>query len=90
MRRLRKVPKLTDFQKFQRLIWCLRYKDMDFKDYVFVDETTLIVFEKPRYQLRLPSSRPEAVPCTSKWESKIHVWGGISFKGATDFAVIFF
>ena len=73
MRRLRTSPKLTDFQKLQRFIWCHKYKDVNLENYVFVDETTLIVYEKPKYQLRLPSSRPEALTCSSKFESKIHI-----------------
>ncbi|CAF0953586.1 unnamed protein product [Brachionus calyciflorus] len=79
--------KLTEIQKLERLIWCQRYLKCDFEDYIFVDETTAVVYEKPLYHLRYPSSRPEAFPCTSKFECKIHVWAGISFQGATNFAL---
>ncbi|RNA36816.1 hypothetical protein BpHYR1_007423 [Brachionus plicatilis] len=47
-----------------------------------------VVYDQPIYHLRLPSSRPEAIPSSSKFECKIHVWGGISYNGATEFAVI--
>ncbi|RNA28937.1 hypothetical protein BpHYR1_037534 [Brachionus plicatilis] len=86
-RRLSNAPNLTELHKLACLIWCLRHKNCDFDDYVFVDETSIIVYDKPSYQLRLFSSQPEAIPCTSKFKSKIHIWGGISRKGITEFAV---
>ncbi|RNA42071.1 hypothetical protein BpHYR1_016415 [Brachionus plicatilis] len=88
LRRIRKCPKQNDLQKLQRLIWCQRNRDCDFKDYIFVDETTIVVYDQPIYHLRLPSSRPEAIPSSYKFECKIHVWGGISYNGATEFASI--
>lgn len=84
-----KAPNLTELHKLARLIWCLRHKNCDFDDYVFVDETSIIVYDKPTCHLRLFSSQPEAIPCTSKFKSKIHIWGGISRKGITEFAVYF-
>lgn len=67
----------------------MNYKDEDFNNYIFVDETSVIVFDKPLYHLRLRSSTPISVPCSSKHKSKVNVWGGISFKGPTLFAVFF-
>jgi hypothetical protein len=52
-----------------------------------VDETTIRLWDLPLYHWRLRSSRPEAIPCTSKFRDKVNICGGISFKGATDFKV---
>lgn len=79
---------MTDLHKIQRLIWSLIYKDADFENYNFVDETTVRVFEKPFYHIRFPTSYPTAIPCSSKFESKLNIWAGISYKGATNFAVM--
>ncbi|CAF1083718.1 unnamed protein product [Brachionus calyciflorus] len=56
-------------------------------DYIFVDETMIRIFEKPIYHLRLPTCFPKALPSTSKFACKLNIWGGISYKGPTEFAV---
>ena len=43
--------------------------------------------EVPFYHSRPKGSRPEAVPSTTKYRVKLNVWGGISYLGATNFAV---
>ena len=86
-RRLRKAPYLTDLHKLNRLNWCLTYQDTDFKNYVFVDETSVRLWDLPLYHWRLRGSYPQAVPMTEKYRKKLHVWGGISHKGLTRFAV---
>ncbi|RNA15871.1 Transposable element Tcb2 transposase [Brachionus plicatilis] len=86
-RRLRQSPYLSESHKLQRLIWCLKHYNCDFKEYIFVDETTIRLFEPPMYHLRYPSAYPNAFPCTSKTKSKLNVWGGISFMGPTNLAV---
>ncbi|CAF1076286.1 unnamed protein product [Brachionus calyciflorus] len=35
----------------------------------------------------LKNSRPMAVPCSSKHASKLNVWGGISYRGPTEFGI---
>lgn len=55
LRRLRKSPKSPDFKKLHQLIWCYRFKDYDFNEYLSVSETTIEVYNQPFYHLRLPS-----------------------------------
>ncbi|RNA07925.1 hypothetical protein BpHYR1_011579, partial [Brachionus plicatilis] len=43
LRRLKKSPLLTEFQKLKRLIWCLQNQNNQFENYIFVDEVTIIV-----------------------------------------------
>jgi hypothetical protein len=52
-----------------------------------VDETTIKLWDLPLYHWRLRGSKPEAIPCTSKYRAKVNICGGISFKGTTDFKV---
>lgn len=86
-RRVKKGPYLTIKQQRERLIWCLVHKDFDFSYHVFVDETTLKLFQPPFYHWRLPNKYPKAIPCTNKHKSKINIWGGISYRGPSDFSV---
>ncbi len=86
-RRLRKAPYLTDLHKLNRFNWCLTYENADFSKYVFVDETSVRLWDLPLYHWRLQSSYPEAIPMTEKYRNKLNVWGGFSYKGLTRFAV---
>jgi len=52
-----------------------------------VDETTVRLFETPRYHWRYPTSRPTPIYETSKYRQKVNIWGGISYKGPTMFAI---
>jgi hypothetical protein len=86
-RRLRKAPYLTDLHKLNRLNWCLTHENTDFSNYVFVDETSVRLWDLPLYHWRLKSSYPNAIPMTEKYRRKLNVWGGFSYKGLTRFAV---
>ena len=86
-RRLRKAPYLTDLHKLNRLNWCLNNENTDFSNYVFVDETSVRLWDLPLYHWRLRNKYPRAIPMTEKYRGKLHVWGGMSFKGLTRFAV---
>ncbi|RNA37155.1 hypothetical protein BpHYR1_026053, partial [Brachionus plicatilis] len=77
-RRLRKSPILIDYQKL--------FQNFEFTNYIFVDETTIRLSERPIYHLRYPAKYPANIPSTSKHEGKLNIWAGISFKGATNFA----
>ena len=50
----------------------------------------LLNWDLPLYHWRLPSSYPEGIPSTAKERGKVNKCAGISFKGATEFAVIVF
>jgi hypothetical protein len=73
--------------KFKRLIWRLRYKGNDLRKYLFVDETTIRLWDPPLYHWRLLKAYPESIPTTDKYRKKENIWGGISFFGSTKFAV---
>ena len=54
---------------------------------MFVDETTIRILELPLYQVR-EKGEPAGINSTSKYRLKLNIWGGISYRGATPFAVI--
>lgn len=87
--RLRKAPYLTDENKLERLVWCLNNQDTDFSRYLFIDESKINIFDVPPYHIRKKCTRPPAIPCTTKYKLKLNVCGGISERGATEFAVIY-
>ena len=70
-----------------RYKWCKNNANNSFTDYLFSDESTVRVLEVPLYHLRKKSSRPETIPHTAKARLKVNIWGAISYKGATPFAV---
>jgi hypothetical protein len=71
-----------------RLLWCKKHRNTDFSKHIFTDETMIRLWDLPLYHCRLPSSYPEAIPCTTKYRKKINICGGISFEGPTPFKVI--
>ena len=88
MEEVTKVNYLLDEHKLSRLIWCKHHKNTDFSKFIFVDETTVRLNDKPLYHWRQKSSLPRSFGCSNKFNrKKINVWVGISFNGVTDFAV---
>lgn len=70
--------------KRKRLMWCkeqLRSKE-DFKNVIFTDETTVQLEQHSRICFR-KRLQPRNLKQRAKHPVKIHVWGGISSKGAT-------
>lgn len=86
-RRLRHAPFLSLKNKYDRFMWCQIHKDVDFSNHIFLDETMIRVFGVPFYHWRLKSSRPQPYSGLKKFRDKLNIWGGISSKGPTDFAV---
>lgn len=78
---------MKNIHKLNRLNWCLTHENTDFSNYVFVDETSVRLWDLPKYHWRLKSTYPEAIPSTEKHRYKLNVWGGMSSKGLTRFAV---
>ena len=78
---------MSEYQKLLRFLWCKKHENIDFEDYVFVDETTVRMLEVPLYHSRRKSDRPTAFPRSSKIRLKLNIWGGISYKGPTPFVV---
>lgn len=87
-RRLKKAPFLTDANKLERYLWCLRNKNNKFKRCLFADETSIWQRELPFYHVRPIGSIPEGIPFSSKSVAKFNICGAISTKGITNFAVI--
>ena len=86
-RKLRKAPYVSELHKLNRLNWCLTHQDTDFSNYVFVDETSVRLWDLPLYHWRLRSTYPNAIPVTEKFRNKLNVWGAMSHKGLSRFAV---
>ena len=89
-RRLRKAPRLTPEQIVERYNWCLRNRNNDFFNYIFVDETKIMINEAQLYHSRLKTSLPNAICITSNFHANVNLWGGISKMGATQFLVFLF
>ena len=81
---------LSDFHKLRRYIWCRNHIYTNFEKFIFGYECTVRLFEIPLYHVRPRTSRPQAFCRTSKLRLKVNIWGGISFNGATEFAVGFY
>ncbi len=77
---------MTEYNKLIRL-HCIKYKDADFNKYVLVDETAVRLWDLPFYHWQLAKKYPEALLGMGKHRKKVNVWGRISFKGRTPFAV---
>lgn len=86
-RRVRKSPLLTVQNKLERLLWCLRSKKKDFRNFLFADETAIWLRDIPTYHLREPTKYPTGIPARTKYGPKFNICGAISFKGITRFAV---
>ena len=70
--------------KRKRLFWCreqLRLKE-DFDDVIFTDECTVQLDHHSRICFR-KRYHPRVLKQRAKHPAKIHIWGGISKKGAT-------
>lgn len=76
---------IRDLNKRKRLLWCHYMKNSNemYENVIFTDECTVqldrhsrICFRK-KYQRRLLKPR-------AKHPAKIHIWGGISYRGATN------
>ncbi|KAL4500816.1 hypothetical protein ABPG72_020050 [Tetrahymena utriculariae] len=75
-------PILTDQHKHDRLQFARKYLKQDWKNYLFVDETT---FQSHSYQTKVwcaQNNNPKIqVP---KYPIKVHAWAGICAEGITD------
>ena len=87
VRSLRKAPKLTPAQIKERLEWCLKYRNCDFSNYLFVDETKVDLNRPIKNNLRIPTYHPICIIANYKKRIKLNVWGGISYLGPTKIIV---
>ena len=73
-RRTRKAPKLSEYNKLQRYIWCLKHEHTNSEDYVFADETAIRILEVPLYHTRRKGERPQAICKTTKIRLKLNLY----------------
>jgi len=79
---------IREANKVKRVAWCQKQLDNceQFEDVIFSDECTVqldhhgrLCFRK-KNQMRILKQRP-------KHPAKVHIWGGISFRGATQIVI---
>ena len=68
--------------KIKRLEWARNYLHDNFEDVIWTDETTVQLQTHRRFCCRKEGEKPRLKPCP-KHPIKVHVWAGISKKGAT-------
>ena len=68
--------------KIKRLQWAQTYLHDSFDDVIWSDETTVQLENHRRFCYRKDGEKPRPKP-RPKHPIKVHVWGGISKKGAT-------
>ena len=68
--------------KEKRLAWARSHIDDDFENVIWTDETTVQIETHKRYCYRKEGEKPHLKP-RPKHPTKVHVWAGISKKGAT-------
>ena len=78
---------MTCEQINQRYAWCINNRQNNFDNYLFVDETKVIINDCPLYHIRLKQKYPKAICITSNFRAKLNIWAGISRRGATNFVV---
>ena len=73
---------IRDINKEKRLIWCeqLKANNDKFLDVIWTDECTV---ELQRHSLRCFRKKKQCKKLKPKHPLKLHIWGGISSRGAT-------
>jgi hypothetical protein len=83
---MRRKPVLTEHHRSLRLQWCGKYEDDQFDKDIFIGKTTLKPFLASLNQLK----GQQADPDMPKNQTKLHLWGAISRKGASPLQVRYF
>lgn len=83
-RKPRKIPAVTEEQIRRRLQFCENFRNDNFENVFITDEAC---FQLGDNRLRI-LSRDRPTVQTSKFPTKIMVWGGISLRGATELSII--
>ena len=55
-------------QKNYKIDWCLANLNNDFQNFIFVDETSIWIYDSPLYHMRLQSSLPQKVGFSSRYK----------------------
>ena len=72
--------------QLKRLDWAKPNLGASFEDVIWTDETTVQLETHRRFYCRKRGQKPHYKPC-SKHPIKVHVWAGISWRGATNVCV---
>lgn len=75
---------IREVNKVKRLAWCQKQLDdgEQFENVVFTDECTVQLDHHSRLCFR-KQKQPRALKQRAKHPAKVHIWGGISVRGAT-------
>ena len=84
----REVPLVTNKNKKIRKEFCLDLisRNEDFHDVIFSDESTIMLNQYNHYGFKPKDSMDTCLP-KPKHPLKLHVWGGISRRGATNLVI---
>ena len=74
--------RIRDVNKVKRMQWANDYITDNFHDVIWSDESTVQLETHKRYCCRKKGQKPKPKP-RPKHPLKLHVWGGISWKGPT-------
>ena len=79
---------LREANKVKRFEWCKQQleKEEDFSEVIFTDESTVQLDHHSRICFR-KKREPRALKQRAKHPTKVHIWGGISYKGATKIVI---
>ena len=79
---------LRAVNKTKRLEWCQKQleDEEDFSEVIFTDECTVQLDHHSRICFR-KNREPRALKQKAKHPAKVHIWGGISYKGATKIVI---
>ncbi len=77
---------IRDVNKQKRLQWAEQYIQDSFLDVIWSDETSVQLETHRRFCCRKKSQKPRNKP-RPKHPVKVHVWGGISWNGATNVCI---
>lgn len=80
------VPLMTLAQQSKRLAWCLKYKDYDWSNVLFTDESRFLFYGTcPKLICKVGQRKFNPKP---KFSPSLMCWGGISLRGQTPLAVV--
>ena len=74
---------IRDVNKVKRKLWAQTYLHDNFDDVIWSDETTVQLENHRRLCYRKDGEKPRLKP-RPKHPIKVHVWAGISKRGATE------
>ena len=79
---------IREANKAKRVVWCQQQLDNkeQFEDVVFTDECTVQLDHHGRLCFRR-QNQPRALKQRPKHPAKVHIWGGISSRGATQIVI---